>query len=221
MARGFPLFLALVCLVSLVAVAGCGNKDDAAPTANINGGDQKAEGGAKRPVRDNLHPVVQIRTSLGDILVQLDAENSPVTVNNFLGYAANGHYDGTLFHDVEENFIVLGGGYDANLQEKPTEFPIRNEAHNGVKNTRGTIAMARRPDVIDSSTSHFFFNVADNAILDHQGEDAASYGYCVFGKVLEGMDVVDRIAKTPTTIVGEFERMPAERIAIQSVRRIR
>jgi cyclophilin family peptidyl-prolyl cis-trans isomerase len=126
-----------------------------------------------------------------------------------------------VFHDVEKGFIVLGGGYDAGLQEKPTDLAIRNEAHNGQKNSRGTIAMARSPDVIDSSTAMFFFNVADNAILNHKGEEAADYGYCVFGKVIDGMDVVDKIAKTPTRQVDQFERMPAERIAIQSVRRVR
>jgi len=201
-----------------VSTAGCGSKDDAPPSASI-----KAADGTKdnRPKLDHLHPVVQLRTTEGEILLQLDAEHAPVTVNNFLAYANSGQYNGTVFHDVEAGFIVLGGGYDASLQEKPGDFPIRNEAHNGLKNLRGSVSMARRPDVIDSSTSMFFINVADNPTLDHKGDEPEEYGYCVFGKVIEGMDVVDKIAKTPTKPVDQFPRMPSQRIAIQSVRRVR
>ena len=187
------------------------------PTASINGADSAK---SQRPKLDHSHPVVQLRTTAGEILLQLDAEHAPVTVNNFLAYANSGHYDGTLFHDVDAG-IVLGGGYGTDLQEKPTDFAIRNEAHNGLTNMRGTVAMARRPDVIDSSTSMFFINLADNATLDHKGDEPEEYGYCVFGKVIEGIDVVEKIAKTPTRQVGQFDRMPQERIAIQSIRRVR
>jgi cyclophilin family peptidyl-prolyl cis-trans isomerase len=201
-----------------IVAGGCGSKEDAAPTTSIKGADS-AKG--ERPTLDHAHPVVQLRTTAGEILLQLDAQHAPVTVNNFLAYVNSGHYDGTLFHDVEEGFIVLGGGFSADLKEKPTDFAIRNEAHNGLVNTRGTVAMARRPDVTDSSTSMFFINLADNAMLDHKGEGPEEYGYCVFGKVIEGMDVVEKIAKTPTRQLGQFDRMPQERIAIQSIRRIR
>ncbi len=218
MRRTLLLSLPLVSFFMLASLAGCGSEDDAPPTASIPVG--KPEKG-ERPKLDHLHPVVQIRTTAGDVVLQLDAEHAPVTVNNFLAYASSGHYDGTVFHDVQADFIALGGSYDASLQEKTTDLAIRNEAHNGLKNARGTIAMARRPDVIDSSTSMFFFNVADNEILDHKGEEAADYGYCVFGKVIEGMDVVNKIARTPTRQVEQFEQMPTERIAIQSVRRVR
>jgi peptidyl-prolyl cis-trans isomerase B (cyclophilin B) len=218
MRRTLLLLFPLVSFVLLASLAGCGSEDDAPPTASIPTG-EPAKG--ERPKLDHLHPVVQIRTSAGDIVVQLDAEHAPVTVNNFLAYASSGHYDGTVFHDVQADFIAMGGSHDASLQEKPTDLAIRNKAHNGLANARGTISMARRPDVIDSSTAMFFFNVANNEILNHKGEEAADYGYCVFGKVIEGMDVVDKIAQTPTRQMDQFERMPSERIAIQSVRRVR
>ncbi len=218
MRRTLSLSLTLACFLALGSLTGCGSDEASPPTASI-----KASEPAKteRPKLDPSHPVVKVSTTAGDIVLQLDAEHAPVTVYNFLAYVNSGHYDGTLFHDVDSGFIVLGGGFDASLQEKTTDLAIRNEAHNGLKNVRGTIAMARSPDVIDSSTAMFFFNVADNTILDHKGEEAKDYGYCVFGKVIEGMDVVDKIAKAPTKKVDQFERMPSERIAIQSVRRVR
>jgi peptidyl-prolyl cis-trans isomerase A (cyclophilin A) len=218
MSRTLVLLPFFVIALGLVVSIGCGSQEEAPPTASINA-EESAKG--KEPALDHLHPVVQVRTTAGNILLQLDAERAPVTVSNFLAYVNSGHYNGTVFHDVEAGFIVLGGGYDAKLQEKPTDFAFRNEAHNGLKNVRGAVAMARRPDVIDSSTSMFFVNVADNAILDHKGEEPENYGYCVFGKVIEGMDVVDKIAKTPTHAIDQFLHMPSERIAIQSVRRVR
>ncbi len=217
MSRTLWLSVVIFGVLPLGALSGCGSADDAPPTANIAGQPAKTD----RPKLDHLHPVVQLRTTAGEILLELDAEHAPVTVTNFLAYANSGRYDGTVFHDVDPGFIVLGGSFDSDLQERPTEFPIRNEAHNGLKNTRGSVAMARRVDVIDSSTSMFFFNLGDNAILDHKGEGSDEYGYCVFGKVIEGMDVVDKIAKLPTEQVAQFKRMPRERIAIQSVRRVR
>jgi cyclophilin family peptidyl-prolyl cis-trans isomerase len=214
------LLLSLFCIGGffLAELAGCGSKDDAPPSANISGSDRAKETG---PKLDHLHPVVQLRTTEGEIVLQLDAEHAPVTVSNFLAYANSGQYNGTLFHDVQAGFVVLGGGYDSNLQEKPCDFPIRNEAHNGLKNMRGSVAMARRPDVIDSSTSMFFINVADNPMLDHKGEEPEEYGYCVFGKVIEGMDVVDKIAKIQVKPIDQFDHMPSQRVAIQSVRRVR
>jgi cyclophilin family peptidyl-prolyl cis-trans isomerase len=218
MRRTLLLSFPVICSLLLASLAGCGSDDDAPPTASIPASEPAK---TQRPLLDHQHPVVKVSTTAGDILLQLDAEHAPVTVSNFLAYAGAGHYDGTVFHDVQADFIAMGGSYDANLQEKPTNLPIRNEAHNGLKNVSGTIAMARSPDVIDSSTAMFFFNVADNAILNHKGEEAADYGYCVFGKVIEGMDVVNKIARTPTRQMEQFERMPTERIAIQSIRRVR
>jgi peptidyl-prolyl cis-trans isomerase A (cyclophilin A) len=218
MTRTLLLSLSIVVSIALATLAGCGSKEDAPPTASING--ETAQG--KQSQVDNLHPVVQVRTTAGEILLQLDAEHAPVTVANFLAYVNRGHYEGTVFHEVEKGFIVLGGGYDANLQEKPADFACRNEAHNGLKNVRGTVAMARRPDVIDSSTSMFFVNVADNPTLDYNGEEAQDYGYCVFGKVIDGMNVVDKIAATPTrTVDDQFPKVPTEHIAIKAVRRVR
>jgi peptidyl-prolyl cis-trans isomerase A (cyclophilin A) len=216
-----PVIPVLCGILAVSLSVGCGSNDAMGPPAASINGSARGNGSQRAPVRDNLHPVIQLRTTAGNIVLQLDAENAPVTVSNFLSYIASGHYNGTLFHDVEEGFIVLGGGYDAQLREKPADFPIRNEAHNGLNNTRGTIAMARRPDVIDSSTSQFFINLADNSALDHHGETAEAYGYCVFGKVVEGMEFVDKIAKTPTKAVDQFDRLPSERIAIESVRRLR
>ena len=202
MIRRLPVVPVLCVLAAVGLTAGCGSKTPTRPQRPASTAPRRSAGGSQRtPPRDNLHPVIQLRTTAGNIVLQLDAENAPVTVSNFLSYIASGHYDGTLFHDVEEGFIVLGGGYDERLQEKPADFPIRNEAHNGLKNTRGTIAMARRPDVIDSSTSQFFINLSDNSALDHTGETPEAYGYCVFGKVVEGIDVVEKIAKTPTKAV--------------------
>jgi cyclophilin family peptidyl-prolyl cis-trans isomerase len=213
--------MVVVSMVTVVGLSGCGSSDEPPATASINAAKAGKTAEPTPPKLDFQHPVVQLRTTAGDITLQLDAEKAPVTVNSFLNYVARGHYDGTVFHDVEAGFIVLGGGYDEKMQEKPTDFPCRNEAHNGLKNKRGTIALARQPNVIDSSTSMFFINVADNPMLDHQGEEPAKYGYCVFGKVIEGMEIVDKISKTPAGQVGQFPRMPNERIAIQSARRVR
>ena len=138
-----------------------------------------------------------IETSMGSITVELDDEKAPVTVKNFLDYAASGHYDGTIFHRVIDGFMIQGGGFTKAMDQKPTKAPIKNEASNGLTNKRGTIAMARTM-VVDSATSQFFINLVDNAFLNFRAPTPQYYGYAVFGKVTEGMDVVDRIAKTTT-----------------------
>lgn len=210
--------------ICLAVCWGCGAKDGDAPVAASIDASIPSSGSSAsktKPARDDKHPVIQVHTSHGDLTLQLDAEKAPVTVANFLDYVNSGHYDGTLIHDVEDKFIALGGGFDTSLREKPTQFAIRNEADNGLKNVRGSVAMARSPDAIDSSTAQFFFNLADNASLDHQGEESAAYGYCVFGRVTEGLDVLDRIAKAPVKAVDSFTRMPSERVTIQTVRRLK
>ncbi len=136
------------------------------------------------------HPVVVLETSLGTIELELDAAKAPISVENFLAYVDAGHYDGTLFHRVIPGFMVQGGGFDASMQQKPTRGQIKNEADNGLTNQRGTVAMARTSDV-NSATSQFFINVADNGFLNHGGRD---FGYAVFAKVTSGMDVADKIA---------------------------
>ncbi len=151
------------------------------------------------------NPHVLLKTSMGDIVLELDADKAPVTVKNFLDYVMNEYYDGTVFHRVIPQFMIQGGGFTKNFQRKPTRPPIKNEAANGLKNLRGTIAMARTSDP-DSATSQFFINVVDNPFLDHDAPPRHDTGYAVFGKVIKGMDVVDRIAALTTGAGGPFPR---------------
>lgn len=152
---------------------------------------------------------VKFTTSMGDIVVQLDAAKAPKTVANFVQYVKDGHYDGTVFHRVIATFMIQGGGYDAEMREKPTRAPIALEAGNGLSNVRGTMAMARTA-APDSATAQFFINVVDNLPLDSYGG-----GYAVFGKVVAGMDVVDRIKATPTVNKGAaFANLPATDVVI-------
>ncbi len=162
-----------------------------------------------------------IETNMGKITVELDPERTPITVENFLEYVETGFYDSTLFHQVMEGYAILGGSYSVEWREKPTRVPIRNEADRAPDNSRGTIAMARLPETIDSATSQFFINVADNPALDYKGGTAEEYGYCVFGKVVEGMEVVDRIAAVPVEDTEEFQRKPIENVVIERTRRIK
>jgi cyclophilin family peptidyl-prolyl cis-trans isomerase len=162
------------------------------------------------------NPVVRITTSMGDVTVELFRDRAPVSVANFLQYVDEGHYPGTIFHRVKEGFMVQGGGYTTDMVEKPTRPPILNEATNGVRNTRGTIAMARQR-ALRSATAQFYINVADNAVLDHRGYSPDDFGYAVFGRVLSGMDIVDKIAATPTGTKGEHEDVPVTPVVIKSV----
>jgi cyclophilin family peptidyl-prolyl cis-trans isomerase len=157
------------------------------------------------------HTVVLFSTSKGDIKIELDGENAPITVENILEYVRSGFYDGTIMHRVIPGFVIQGGGFTADMQKKETREPIKNEADNGLKNLRGTLSMART-QVIDSATSQFFINLVDNANLDHKGPQ--QFGYAVFGRVIDGMDVVDAIASTPTTTVGYYRDVPKEPIII-------
>jgi cyclophilin family peptidyl-prolyl cis-trans isomerase len=170
---------------------------------------------AETPAPGN--PVVAISTSFGEITLELFKDRAPVSVNNFLSYADEGFYEGTIFHRVKKGFMVQGGGYTADLTEKPTHPPIQNEATNGLRNVRGTLAMARRM-ALRSATSQFYINVVDNRMLDHTGYSPDDFGYAVFGRVLTGMDVVDRIAAVPTKTQGEMEDVPVEPVIIKSVR---
>ena len=156
---------------------------------------------------------VKIETSLGDIVIQLDSAAAPVTVANFLSYVQSGFYDSTIFHRVIPGFMVQGGGYNAAMTEKKTQAPIQNEAGNGLKNDRGTVAMARTNDP-NSATAQFFINVVNNGFLNHTANTPDGWGYCVFGKVIKGMDVVDSIVKTPTGNRGPFSDVPVTPIVI-------
>ena len=163
---------------------------------------------------------VLIQTSAGDITLELDDQKAPVSVGNFLAYADAGYYDGTIFHRVIDNFMIQGGGFDTELRKKTTRPAILNEAANGLRNQRGTIAMART-QVVDSATSQFFINLKDNTFLNHRNKTRQGFGYAVFGKVVAGMDVVDRIAKSKTSRKNPmFADLPVETVVIKSVRRV-
>lgn len=162
---------------------------------------------------------VVLDTSYGKITLALDAERAPKTVANFLHYVDAGHYDGTIFHRVIDGFMAQGGGYTQAFERKETIAPVQNEADNGLKNLRGTVAMARTSDP-HSATAQFFINVKDNASLDHKGKTDAGWGYTVFGQVIDGMDVVDRIKAAKTGAAGPFTKdAPLQAIVINSARR--
>jgi peptidyl-prolyl cis-trans isomerase B (cyclophilin B) len=164
------------------------------------------------------NPVVVIETSMGTIKAELWPDKAKETVANFLKYADGKFYDGLIFHRVIPGFMIQGGGFSSQMQEKATRGPVRNEARADTPNARGTLAMARTMNV-DSATSQFFINLVDNGFLNHRDETPAGFGYCVFGKVTDGMDVVDKIAKVATGNVGPFENVPVEAVRINSIRR--
>ena len=157
-----------------------------------------------------------IETSMGTISLELDDAKAPETVANFVQYAKDGHYDGTIFHRVIDGFMIQGGGFTKDMNQKPTRQPIRNEAMNGLKNSRGTIAMARTM-VVDSATSQFFINLVDNDFLNFQSPTPQGFGYAVFGKVTDGMSVVDAIAKVKTGFAGPHQNVPDVAIVIKKV----
>ncbi|MEK9626597.1 MAG: peptidylprolyl isomerase [Gammaproteobacteria bacterium] len=160
--------------------------------------------------------MVEMVTSKGVIKLELDAEKAPITVANFLEYVKSGHFEGTIFHRVIPGFVIQGGGLQSGMREKPTNAPIENEADNGLKNLTGTICMARTNDP-HSATSQFFINLKDNSFLDHTGKNAQGWGYAVFGKVTEGMDVVEAIAAVRTGNAGYHQDVPVEDIVIEKV----
>ena len=181
-----------VALLFVAAVAGSGGSGEAGTPAS---------------------PRVALETSKGRIVLELDAARAPKTVENFLAYVRAGHYDGTIFHRVIDGFMVQGGGFTAEMQQKPTRPPVENEADNGLKNLRGTVAMARTNDP-HSASAQFFVNHVDNSFLDHTAKDLRGWGYAVFGKVVEGMEVVDAIAKVATATRSPMENVPVEPVVI-------
>ncbi len=185
------LTLALATIVATGAVAA-----DEAPTKN---------------------PAATIKTSMGEITVELFADKAPISTKNFIEYAESGYYDGTIFHRVIPNFMIQGGGMDADLKPKPGQrAPIKNEAANGLKNTKGTLAMART-SAPDSATAQFFINVKDNGFLDHRNDSQQGYGYAVFGKVTGGMDVVEKIKEVPTGNRDMYQDVPTKAVTIEGV----
>ena len=159
---------------------------------------------------------VKMETSMGDITLELNGDKAPDTVANFVEYANAGFYDGTIFHRVIEKFMIQGGGFDADMKQKKTNAPIRNEADNGLKNDTGTIAMARTSDP-NSATAQFFINVKDNDFLNHTAPTTQGWGYAVFGKVTDGMDVVHTIEKVDTSIRSGMQDVPSETVTINKV----
>ena len=210
MRRALPWVLGVTLAVA-GALAGCerpggggGASPEAPPQASPS----------QQPVGEG-NSVVVIKTNKGDIRVELLADKAPLSVKNFLAYADEGFYDGTVFHRVIDGFMVQGGGFGADMRQKPTKAPIKNEADNGLKNDRGTLAMARTSQV-DSATAQFFINLVNNDFLNHGERD---FGYAVFARVVGGMDVVDQIAKVRTARSGPHEAAPVEPVVIESVKR--
>jgi len=179
-----------------------------------------ASAGGRASTRPLKGTVVVLETNYGDIHVRLFRKRAPITTANFLRYVRKGHYNGTIFHRVIGNFMIQGGGYTRSLQKKPTAAPIKNEADNGLSNTRGTIAMARTA-APHSATAQFFINVKDNSRLDYRSKTKYGWGYCVFGKVIRGMDVVDKIRWVRTTRQGMHANMPVTPVVIKRARVLR
>ncbi len=203
--------LGIMLLCAAILISGCSKKG-----TEVSG--KKEEG---KTMAEPNKPVVKgptrvkLQTTMGDIVIELNEEKAPITCANFLTYVKQGFFDGTIFHRVIPNFMIQGGGMTANLAEKPTLAPIKNESTNGLKNDRGTLAMARTNNP-DSATSQFFINVVNNDFLNYASP--AKPGYAVFGKVVEGMDVVDKIRVVPTTTKGQYENVPVTPIVIQSAK---
>lgn len=162
----------------------------------------------------DTNPKVKLTTSLGDIVIQLNSEKAPISAANFLTYVNEGFYNGTVFHRIIPDFMAQGGGFDTSFNQKEVHAPIKNEADNGLKNTRGTLAMART-NVPDSATAQFFINYKDNAFLNHTGKNASGWGYAVFGEVIEGMDVVDKMAMQATGNRSGHQDVPKTDIVIE------
>jgi cyclophilin family peptidyl-prolyl cis-trans isomerase len=166
---------------------------------------------------EEINPQVVMETSMGIVKIELFKDKAPISVRNFLSYVKDAYYDGTVFHRVIKNFMIQGGGMDEHMNSKKTKFAIKNEATNGLKNLRGTLAMART-SMVDSATSQFFINVVDNAFLDHTGKTPDRFGYAVFAQVIEGMDVVDAIREVKTGNKAGHQDVPVEPVFINSIR---
>jgi len=209
-----PLFQSTALLAALFATAALAQKPADAPKSAATAAKPAASKASTCKIEKGTTAVkVKLTTNMGAITLDLNAEKAPLSVENFVKYVESGHYNGTIFHRVIGNFMIQGGGFDKNMNQKPTNAPIKNEATNGLKNDNYTIAMART-NVVDSATAQFFINVKDNDFLNHAGP--ANYGYAVFGKVVEGMDVVDKIKAVKTGPKGMFPTdVPQETVTIE------
>jgi len=228
------LFAALILTAGLLALPAC-TKNNKAPEpsgsgqgevaakadpepAKAAGAEEKAPAEtAAKPV-EGKNPVVQIKTNMGVFKIELFPDKAPKTVDNFIAYVKAGHYSGTIFHRVIDGFMVQGGGFDVKFNKKPTPNNVENEAFNGLKNVTGTVAMARTPDP-HSAAAQFFVNVADNEFLNHKDKTMRGWGYCVFGKVIEGMDVVNKVKGLPTGSRGPFPKdVPQSDVIIEDAK---
>lgn len=215
-------FLAIF-FVLVLGLSGCGGADTASNTtaetttkvAETSTSEQSS-GGSMSQESSAGNPKVLIETSKGNITIELDAKNAPVTTENFMAYVKDGFYDGTIFHRVIPGFMVQGGGMNPDMSEKQTKAPIQNEANNGLANDRGTLAMART-NAPHSASSQFFINVSDNTFLNFKSESAQGWGYAVFGKVTEGMDIVDAIVGVKTGNHGMHQDVPVEPVVMNKV----
>lgn len=217
-------------LFACLLLGGCSRSGSPAPEEQAASEDQAPaaehaqaaeESSPLKEPNPEYYPIVSLKTSLGEVTLKLEAKRAPRTVNNFLHYVQSGHYNETIFHQVQDGYVVLGGSYAADLSEKDGRYPIPNEADNGLKNVRGTIAMARQPDEIDSATCQFFINLSDNPNLDHSGEAPEEFGFCVFGEVIKGMEVLDRMSRVEVQATEQFEQLPVETVLLETARRVK
>jgi len=211
MTIALSLSAAVMALVSILGAPAMGQEQSPAKPENLAPASKQ-----EAPAQEKLVHVL-MKTSMGDIVLELNNEKAPISTQNFLTYADNKFYDNTVFHRVIPGFMIQGGGFTPEMEQKPTQKPIKNEWQNGLKNVRGSIAMARIGERPDSATSQFFINTVDNAALDRPNDGA---GYAVFGRVVSGMDVVQKIEQTPTTIRNRMKDVPATPVIIQSVRKL-
>lgn len=217
-ARWASNWCVIACLVvPALFLAGCGQDPPAAKDS------PKRDSPRPATKTDPVHPVVRMDTTAGSITIRLDAEHAPGTVRNFLNYVNNGFYSDTLIHYIAADKMIMGGGFTSKGAAKPAGPEIRNEAHNGLTNTRGTIAMARNAEAgIDTATSQFFINLTDSASFDHRGDTADDYGYCVFGEVTDGLDVADRISRLTTRDGGgDLVQTPDPPVVVKAIRVVR
>ena len=208
------MFIAAIICLAFATIIPPGQARTQAPAGKARVQVPPLQAPAPTPAPGN--PVVILSTSMGDIAVDLFKDRAPVSVENFLQYVAEGFYEGTIFHRVKRGYVVQGGGYTPEMAEKTTRPPILNEATNGLRNTRGTLSMARTR-ALRSGTSQFYINLANNTELDHRGYSPDDFGYAVFGRVLSGMDVVDRIAATPVGSNGPHDDVPITPVVIRNV----
>lgn len=230
--RRFAANLLTSLSLTALCITGC-NRPSSTEGAATTAKDQQPNGSDAEKVAETetatktpqphgpYYPNVVLHTSLGEITIKLDPQAAPRTVNNFLSYVESGFYNQTIFHQVDSGYIALGGAYTADLVERTGRYPIPNEADNGRKNLRGTVAMARQIDDIDSSTCQFFINLSDNPHLDHHGDSPEEYGFCVFGEVTKGMDILEKLSAVEVEDKDDFKKLPVETVLIETVYRVR